>query len=160
MAARADEERVIDHLEHFKLSAEEVDEHFDATQALDRLGEGLHWLYQRINELERRARAKAAKENVLVDPVLGLLGRQPIGLLSRAFQWYAVSACNYAQLVGWLETRNPEAAKNYVARNLPRLLSYRNKVAAHFALTAPRGDNEADLAPSAMTHISYVGGRR
>jgi hypothetical protein len=82
-----------------------------------------------------------------------------MGLLSCAFQWYAVSACNYAQLVGWLATRNPDLAKEYVKRVMPRLLLYRNKVAAHFAIVDPRRDNEADLAASVMTHIVYAQGR-
>ena len=40
-----------------------------------------------------------------------------------------------------------------------RLLQYRNKVAAHFALTDPRRDNEADLAASVMTQVVYARGR-
>jgi hypothetical protein len=42
---------------------------------------------------------------------------------------------------------------------MPRLFNYRNKVAAHLAITEPRGDNEADLAASVMTQIVYVDGR-
>ena len=87
------------------------------------------------------------------------LDKQPIGLLSCAFQWYAVSACNYAQLVGWLATRDPKASKDYVARVVPRLVKYRNKVAAHFAMTDPFRDNEADLAASVMRQIVYSRGR-
>ena len=77
-----------------------------------------------------------------------ILDGLPTGLLSCAFQWYAVSACNYAQLVGWLATHNPEAAKDYMKKVMPRVSQFRNKVAAHFAITDPRRDNEADLAAS------------
>jgi hypothetical protein len=42
---------------------------------------------------------------------------------------------------------------------MPKLLSYRNKVAAHFAITDPLRDNEADVAASVKTHIIYVHGR-
>ena len=42
---------------------------------------------------------------------------------------------------------------------MPRISSYRNKIAAHFALTDPRNDNEADVAASVMTQIIYSRGR-
>ena len=50
-------------------------------------------------------------------------------------------------------------AKQYVARVMPRVVQYRNKVAAHFAITEPRRDNEADLAASVMTQVVYAKGR-
>ena len=109
--------------------------------------------------MENIVRDEAAQDGVEWVLTNGMLADVPIGRLSCAFQWYAVSACNYAQLVGWLATQNPVSATDYVARNLPRLLQYRSKVAAHFALASPRGDNEADLAGSVMTHIIYIGGR-
>src|SRR3989442_3477949 len=127
--------------------------------ALARLGEGLFWLYKSVGELERNARRDAEAEDIRLAVFGGILDKQPAGLLSCAFQWYAVSACNYAQLVGWLATGDPEAAKKYVASVMPGLLQYRNKVAAHSALTDPRRDNEADLAASVMTHIVYAQGR-
>ena len=127
--------------------------------ALARLAEGLFWVYRTVAELERQARTEAAQEDVLLAITGGILDNKPTGLLSCAFQWYAVSACNYAQLVGWLITRNPEAAKAYMRKVLPRLSQYRNKVAAHFSLADPRRDNEADLAASVMTHVVYARGR-
>lgn len=127
--------------------------------ALARLGEGLFWLHRTVRELERRARIDATSEDVKLAVAGGILDRQPLGLLSCTFQWYAVSACNYAQLVGWLATGDSESAKQYVKRVMPRIVQYRNKVAAHFALTDPRRDNEADLAASVMTQVVYAHGR-
>lgn len=150
---------ILDHLDNLELSQEDADRHFDATMALARLGEGLFWLYRTVIELERQAQADAAPEDVRLAVVGGILDRQPLGLLSCVFQWYAVSACNYAQLVGWLATGKPEAAKQYMKRVLPRVSQYRNKVAAHFALADPRRDNEADLAASVMTQVVFAQGR-
>lgn len=150
---------VLDHLDNLQLSEEAADRHFDATMALARLGEGLFWLHRTVSELECRARADAAPEDVKLAVAGGILDNQPLGLLSCAFQWYAVSACNYAQLVGWLTTGNPEAAKQYMKKVLPRVSQFRNKVAAHFALADPRRDNEADLAASVMTQVVYAHGR-
>jgi hypothetical protein len=56
--------------------------------------------------------------------------------------------------------RNSKLAKEYVKRVAPRVLNYRNKVAAHFAITQPyTTDNEADQAASIMTNIIYAHGR-
>ncbi len=150
---------ILDHLEGLELSDEEADEHYDARMALARLGEGLSWLNGEVAQVELRARSEAAKDDVRVALVGGVLEGLPLGLLSCAFQWYAVSACNYAQLVGWLTIRNTQSAKEYVKKVRPRLMKYRNKVAAHFAVTDPRRDNEADLAASVMTHVVYLHGR-
>jgi hypothetical protein len=70
-----------------------------------------------------------------------------------------VSACNYALLVGWLTTLHAKSAKDCVARVMPRLVNCRNKLAAHFAMTDPRGDNEADTAASLLTQVVYAKGR-
>jgi len=150
---------ILDHVDYLELSQVEAEQHFDAQMALARLGEGLSWLYRTVGELESQARAEAAGEDVRLAVVGGILDNKPMGLLSCAFQWYAVSACNYAQLVGWLATRNPDSAKKYMKGVMPRLSQYRNKVAAHFAVADPRTDNEADLAASVMTHIVYAQGR-
>lgn len=150
---------ILDHLDKIELSDSQAEEHFDALMALARLGEGLHSLFQTITTLERKAQSDAVLEKVEIAVTGGVLESQPIGLISCAFQWYAVSACNYAQLIGWLSTRNPKSAKEFVRRVAPRVVEYRNKVAAHFAITDPRRDNEADLAASVMTQIVYAHGR-
>ena len=150
---------ILDYIQGFELSDQEADRHFDSMMALARLGEGLWWIYGEVRQMEHEVRARAIKEGVETGIVEGVLEGLPMGRLSCAFQWYAVSACNYVQLVGWLSSRNPGTAKRYVAKILPRIHRFRNKVAAHFALTTPRGDNEADLAASVMTHIIYDAGR-
>jgi hypothetical protein len=63
-----------------------------------------------------------------------------------------VSVCNYARLVGWLGLgQEPGKAATYVRRTVPAVLAWRNKVAAHFALTDPRTDDSpADLESSTM----------
>ncbi len=150
---------ILDFIDKLELPDTEVENHYDARMALARLGEGLFWIHQEVTKIEIELRKEAAKDNTQVAIAGGMLENQPFGLLSCAFQWYAVSACNYAQLIGWLATRDTNSAKKYVKKVMPRLLNYRNKVAAHFAITDPLRDNEADLAASVMTHIIYVRGR-
>ncbi|HZT09041.1 MAG TPA: hypothetical protein VFC51_18625 [Chloroflexota bacterium] len=81
----------------------------------------------------------------------------PTGLIVSACHWYAVSACNYVRLVGWLgTTENPKLAGEYVKRVMPEVHLWRNKVAAHFARTSPRKeDTVADLISSVMLPISF-----
>jgi hypothetical protein len=150
---------ILDYIENFELLDNEADNHFDALMALARLGEGLFWIHQEVAQIELDIRRESLKDNVEFAIAGGILEKKPFGLLSCAFQWYAVSACNYAQLVGWLYTRNTASAKEYVRKVMPRLLNFRNKVAAHFAITAPHDDNEADLIASVMAHIIFVRGR-
>ncbi|MCL4529524.1 MAG: hypothetical protein M1282_08930 [Chloroflexi bacterium] len=78
--------------------------------------------------------------------------------LSCAFQWYAVSIYNYIRLAGWLATKDTDFTNEYVNRVIPKITEYRHKVAAHFAITAPRNDNEADLRASIITNIVYAHG--
>lgn len=150
---------ILDHVQGIELPDAEAESHFDARMALARLAEGLSWVYQEVERLEVQTRQEAAKEDVALALAGGVLDGKPLGVLSCAFMWYAVSACNYAQLVGWLATRETQAAKDYVRKVMPRLLNYRHKVAAHLAITEPRHDNEADLAASVMTQIVYIQGR-
>ena len=150
---------ILDFIDKLELPDSEIEKHFDARMALARLGEGLFWIHQEVAKIEMDLRNKASKENIQLALAGGILENKPFGLLSCAFQWYAVSACNYAQLVGWLATRDSVASKNYVKKVMPRLRNYRNKVAAHFAITDPFRDNEADLAASVMTNIIFTHGR-
>jgi hypothetical protein len=96
------------------------------------------------------------------------------------FHWFGTSLCNYARLVGFLggvhsgvyprhATEDPGQFKlieshctNYV-ESVPELepvLLWRNKVFAHFAITAPRKqDNAALLDVSVMSPICVMDGR-
>lgn len=90
------------------------------------------------------------------------------------FSWYCVSLHNYLRLVALVELVNrehwsitdvsdPENSKKiknhctkYVEEVIPEIHRWRNKIAAHFAITAPfNGDNQALLEFSAMNNITY-----
>ncbi len=127
--------------------------------ALNRIGAGLWWIYQMVLDWERILVSEARAEDIQLAIVGGILENKPMEVLSCTFQWYAVSACSYARLVGWLKTGDPDAAREYTQSVMPRTFSFRNKIAAHLALTDPRNDNEADLRTSVMTQIIYYQGR-
>ena len=151
---------ILDHIEGLELSEEGLStQDQSALEALARLRVGLTWLYEEVNTLETEARKRAASENVVFALVGSVMEGMPMAVVACTFQWYAVSACNYIQLVGWLATKDTEAAKRYVKRVAPDLELYRNKVAAHFALASPRKeDNLADLWASVLTRVVFMQG--
>ena len=150
---------ILNHKDGLEIDDASLEKYFNAIESLRRMGEGLFWLYDHVKQVEGHARIEAEEDRVLVS-LFPKAGRTvSMGRVSLLFQWYAVSACNLAQLVGWLTYRQPSQAQAYVKRVMPRLSDYRNKVAAHVALASPRGDNDADLELSVMTYLIYNNGR-
>ncbi len=149
---------ILDHVEKLRLIADDEDYLFDAQMTLSRISQGLFWLYDSVAAAERQARIEARKDNTLIGVVDGVLKGLPTDWLSCAFQWYAVSLYNYIRLTGWLVSKDTKFINGYVKRVIPRVTSYRHKVAAHFAITSPRCDNEADMISSVMTNIVYAHG--
>lgn len=147
---------ILDHLTGFELSGVAAQKNHYSLMALARLAHGMFWLNREVLKIEQQTRSEAVSQDVLVDPTVDA---DWMGFVSCAFQWYAVSACNYVQLVGWLKTGSTPGAKAYVKGVIPRLVQYRHKVAAHPAVTEPRGDNEADLVASVLTQVIYAHGR-
>jgi hypothetical protein len=147
---------ILDHIDMLELPESTLGDHDDALATLARLAEGLHWINRQLMIYERTASDKARKADILTEVAGGILEKTPLGTISCAFQWYAVSVCNYAQLANWLIYNDRQKSKDYVTRIFPKISNYRNKVAAHFAFSDPRKeDNEATLSASVITNIVY-----
>jgi hypothetical protein len=126
--------------------------------ALQYLGRGLWFLYDWVSGIEAKV-----LESVPKDKRIFHFGESPLmegipqSIVACAFHWYAVTACNYVRMVGWL-TKGGDSAKanDYLAEVLPQVYVWRNKVAAHFCLLNPhKEDTPADLAMSVMFPISF-----
>ena len=95
---------ILDHIDKLQISDEDSNGYAIAT--LGRLSQSLFWLFDEVNKTEQSIRKNASRENVSLGIINGVLKNVPTNIpvewMSSAFQWYAVSACNYAQLVGWL----------------------------------------------------------
>ena len=151
---------ILDYIDNLSVSDDDADLGVYAKSALARLAEGLFWLNHEMNRIEKVARARARKKDIRIALGGEVFGNIPAGQISSAFQWYAVSSFNYAQLVGWLVYRNSKQAKDYVTRVIPNLSRYRNKVAAHFGVTDPRNDDSlASLTAGLITNVAYAEGR-
>lgn len=156
---------ILDYIEKLELPESDREAQYEACMALARLSEGMAWLASEVNRIQNGVRSRANKERSsdgkvpIASIAGGIMDEVPLGILSGAFNWYAISACNYARLVGWMIYRDSKKARRYVGHVMPRLLLYRNKVAAHLAITEPyQTDNEADLAASLLTNVIFLQG--
>ena len=147
------------------------------------LSVGLHYLYSNVMFVEKPIRERDEKDGVRSmsfgnDPSLP---KGAVDLLPCFFHWYGVSLMNYARLVGFLSglssgtlTRKHlddksrfDAVREYCdsyVDSIPELSAvkvWRDKVAAHFAITAPRKkqDNPTSLDFSVMYPVGYDNGR-
>ncbi len=149
--------RTIDLVESLALSTAEVEAHFNELQSLDYLAQGLEALYRQTTRVEEHVlrQLPPGRQAFLFCNAPALAG-VPMGLIACAFHWYAVSACNYVRLVGWLANAgDTKKASAYVKGVLPAVSLWRNKVGAHFARIDPRGDTPADLAASVLFPVGF-----
>jgi len=83
----------------------------------------------------------------------------PTPLLTCAFHWYVISACQYVRTVGAIAHKfdptrpiPPEYAKTVI----PEVIAFRDKVAAHFSWTTQnRRDSDAERLASILPPLSY-----
>ena len=97
--------------------------------------EGMSYLYRKVRRHEQTVLRKVGyKTLVLRWPDGREVGSLPTDLISCAFHWYCVMACNYVLLVGQMakeEELLADSQKEYAKRVIPALMEYRNKIAAH-----------------------------
>lgn len=148
---------ILDHIDNLLLP----DDHrySNEVRTLNSLAVGLAFLNTQVSGIEHKVRATISNDVRVFsygnDPQLTWL---PKDLIVCAFHWYAVSACNYVLLVGWLASQvcpgRPDA-KHYLRAVIPTVVTYRHKVAAHFARALPAGDNAATLDASVMHSVAF-----
>lgn len=149
-----------DHIENFELSDEVLGQHLNEAQSLQYLIEGLDWLYRQIKDVERVVLSRIHPGVKLVamgnDPFTAGL---PKPLVTCSFHWYAVSACNFVRLLGWLHRKADSTAKSpleYVRGVLPEVYPWRNKIAAHFARSSDsHQDSEAERLASVLAPVGF-----
>lgn len=103
-----------------------------------------------------------------------------LDLIACVFHWFGVSMCNFARLIGFVRGLSTDrfsrvdlsdpakfqeirsSIDEYVRSvvELSDVLVWRNKVGAHFAITAPyKQDNVATLDMSVMFPVSFANGK-
>lgn len=150
---------LLDLAKNFWLDVAGQKEFLEECQTLHTLAVGLYDLYAKVRErelqiLEKEPRLSNRDDMASVDDPHVIC----------AFQWYSVSVCNYAWLVGHLAKRggvlreDPKQYRDSVVG--PGALAFRDKVAAHFARAVDsKKDNEAERIKSvSCAMIGFRGG--
>ena len=141
---------ILDHIDNFSVSGDVFSEPANEYWALICLKEGLRFLNHQVAKCEEivKQRYDPSKIKLTCFGNDTLLANVPQHLLTCWFHWYAISACQYVRTIGMIEHKG-EYSKidNYVKKVIPEVLSFRNKVAAHFAWTTrPRKKDKNDKA--------------
>lgn len=146
---------IIDHCEGFEID-DNMEYMYEAKMALARMSQGLFFISEYVKDKERKHTPTYSIEGIKVDIILNM---PYADLLSNMFHWYAITLSNYVLLVGYLQYKNKEDAKQYRKRVIPRVVDFRNKIAAHLAFADPYSrDNLADRLASLYTQLVYAGG--
>jgi hypothetical protein len=149
---------VLDYVDSLTLDASAAEQYANELRSLAYLSQGLVFLdgqVRRIEQVVTESLDPAKRFTILGNhPVLNQV---PQGLVASAFHWYAVSACNYVQLTGWLaKSEDLKQANRYLKSVIPEVKIWRDKVGAHFARVDPRRDDSiADLLASVMFPIAF-----
>jgi len=173
---------ILDYTEGLGFPDDKVERYGNEFQSLGNLWQGLTLLYESAKRIERKAKEQIKDGSVLEsmpsevrkcfegkdiryfsagnDPAFEWLNK---GLLYCLFQWYAVSACNYVRLIGWLsrqENLQRRTPRQYVDSVIPNVLWFREKIAAHFVRAGEDiRDTEADRAASVLYQVGFEDGR-
>lgn len=141
--------------------------------ALDYLPKGLYELAMTVRNKEIRELSRHIENGIIPASVYmpGHFGRSVASL----FDWFSLSLTNYLRLVALVDivsrhqwdlqqiSHNREKVKQhcaaYTKKVAPEVLIWRNKVAAHPALTDPQYDNLAMLQSSVADSFTFFHGR-
>lgn len=159
----------------------EINKYRNELQTLDHLKHGLGFLYDNVKIVENDIVSK--NPGVQLSFYLDFMNHAPPyfnSILPSFFHWFGITICNYARLVGFIVSREqglinqsdlyprPDTLKikthcdNYIKElsEIEQVLKWRNKVAAHFALTDPRKvDNIATMEASIIYPVGFENNR-
>ncbi len=131
--------------------------------ALICLKHGLDFIYQQVSRIDSITQARLNPEGELKYCAYGNIpGTEdlPKALLTCSFHWYAISACQYVRTVGAIAYMNDNSCPkplDYLKEVIPEVLSFRDKVAAHFAWTSKNKiDNDAERFASIIPPLSFI----
>ncbi|MBN2098104.1 MAG: hypothetical protein JW753_00755 [Dehalococcoidia bacterium] len=151
---------VLDHVEGIQVNGDPFSEPANEYAALLALREGLRFLYSFAVDCDRIVLARLnPKERVFMTGNSPTFAGVPLRLLTCAFHWYSISACQYVRTVGTIARRESSSRPlppHYVKSVIPEVLAFRDKVAAHYAWSTKHGqDNEAERLASIMPPVGF-----
>lgn len=154
--------RICDKNDGFELSSEVLWKYINEYQSLDTLYTGLDWLYRNVRCLEEVVKKRLGPCLGHYYPIVNhpLLNDLPLLLVECNFHWYAVSACNFVRLIGWIgysEHKSTKRPREYVKSVLPEVLSWRDKIAAHFVQTFSADDQRDNVIEKEFSVVPQLG---
>ncbi len=154
---------VLDHIENIKVPGDVFKEPGNEYYALIYLHDGLEFLYHqaaRIDEVAKQQLNPQDKLQIMNFGNIPELNQIPQTLLTCAFHWYAISACQYVRLVGAIAYRQDNSrlpSLQYVKNVIPEVLTFRDKIAAHFSWSTKHGqDNDAERIASILPQLTFI----
>jgi hypothetical protein len=154
---------VLDHIDNIIVPGEVFQEPKNEYWALICLWDGLEFLYHQAahcDEMVKQQVNPQGKFRVVGLGNLPVFNQIPKTLLTCAFHWYAISACQYVRTVGAIAYRQDNTRPippRYVKKVIPDVLSFRDKVAAHFAWTTQHSqDNDAERLASILPPLTFI----
>jgi len=130
--------------------------------ALTYLHTGMEFLYRQALKCDEQVTRQANPEGNLRCFAGGTILHStgiPVALLTCSFHWYAMSAYQYALLVGAIAYRQDDARPLpdlYAKQAMPEIKVFRDKVAAHFAWGKKnKKDSAADRTASILPQLAF-----
>lgn len=153
---------VLDHLEGIRLNADTSSRYHNELQLLAAWQHGLRFLCQQVRAMEQIALAELTMSDAARDASNSPQAGCALPNLGCCFQWYAVTLCNYVELVGCIgreldSSRSPP--RDSLDKIIPAVLGYRNKVGAHSARAIRTKSNAAERFASLLPPSSLINGR-
>ncbi len=152
----------LDYLDSIRVDTSSRPSYHNELQVLGAWQHGLHFLYREVRAMEEAASAEILSELTGNESTERPKSECVFGNLACCFQWYAITLCNYVELVGcigWELDRSRPPPRKYVDDVVPAVLAYRNKVAAHISRARRSQSNAAERFASLLPPSSLINGR-
>lgn len=153
---------ILDHIDSIAVPGDVFKEPRNEYWALLCLWNGLEYICHQVAKCESVVMQHANPEGkwrVRLVNIFPGLDSTAVALVTCAFHWYAVTACNYARLVGAILYRQDDSLPippKYVEKVMPEVLGFRDKVGAHFAwATQHSRDNDAERLASVIPPLTF-----
>jgi len=153
---------ILDHIEKITVRGDVFLEPANEYWALICLRDGMEFLYHQARRCDQAAERQVNPTGNLRFSGLGNLPEfkhVPKTLLTCAFHWYAISACQYVRTVGAIAYRDDPTRllpQEYAESIIPNVIAFRDKVAAHFAWsTYNKRDNDAERLMSILPALAF-----
>jgi hypothetical protein len=153
---------ILDHIDNITVPGNPFHAPANEYWALICLREGMEFLYRQALRYDQVVKQRVNPEGKMQYFGMGndpSFDGVPRALLTCAFHWYSISACQYVRTVGAIAYKLDTSRllpPDYVKKVIPEVAVFRNKVAAHFAWSTENDrDNDAERLASILPPLTF-----